>query len=251
MKSAKSLLAMMMAAVTLTTSCNKTDDATPANNQPNPQTPVVNDVDGALVSLKLNYSFSYPGIPPVPVEAQIGLATMFNNRNSSSYVDVGAVSVNSNGLDKQGNNSYMKFATIGQATTDLGFSNGSSWNIAGGNGVTGFSYNHNVAFPSYTGELPTKVTRSSGVSINISSYTSNADSVYVLIAAGNQHVLKHYAASAGTVTIPASELSSLPVVTNNTGIIEVDPFRYNIQTINGKKYAFIKEYAKVAYVNID
>lgn len=251
----KRIYFMMAVAIVLSStalvSCKKKDDATPSNTQPNPQTPVIGDVDGAFVSLKLNYMYSYPGIPSVPVTAEIGLATMFNNRNTSTYIDAGSISVNNNALEKQGNNSYFKFATIGQTPSDLGLSSGSNWNVAGANGITGLTYNDNAAFPLYKGELPSKITRSNGLSIDISAYTSNADSVYILIAVDKQSVLKRFPASARTATITASDLSALPVVTNNTAIFEVDPFRYSIQTINGKKYAFIKEFAKVAYVNID
>lgn len=245
------LATALVTSSTLFVSCKKTDDATPSNTQPNPQTPVIGDVDGALVSLKLNYVYSYPGIPAVPVTAEIGLATMFKSGSNNSYVDAGIISVNNNGLERQSNNSYLKFATIGQTPSDLALSSGSNWNVAGANGITGFTYNDNAAFPIYRGELPSKITRSSGVSIDISASTSNADSVYVLIAVGQQSVLKRYAASTRTATITASDLAALPAVTDNTAIIEVDPFRYTVQTLNGKKYAFIKEFAKVSYVNID
>jgi len=252
MKRTTFMLALSLAACSMfIVSCKKTDDPSPSNTQPNPQTPVVGNVDGALVSLKLNYTYSYPGIPSIPVTAQIGLATMFNNGSNSNLVDAGAISVNNNSLEKQSNNSYFKFATIGQTPDDLGMNNTSNWSVAGANGITGFTYNDNATFPVYSGELPSKITRSAGVNIDISAFTSNADSVYVLIAVGDQSVLKHYAANTRTANITAADLSSLPAVTDNTAIVEVDPFRYTVQTINGKKYAFIKEFAKVAYVNID
>lgn len=252
----KKLSLLFVPAVTLAvlfTSCKKTENANPANNTgPTPVSPTPGNVNGALVSLQMDYSYTNPNIPiPVTVTSEIGLSVFFTSPGATTYYDAGAVSVNSNNLDKANNNSYTKLATVGQTPSDMGFSGGSNWTVGGSGNVAAFSYNHTAAFPDYSGTLPTSVTKSAGLTISLSGNVSNADSVYVLLAAGNQSILKHVAASAASVSFTPNELAAFPNITDNTGIVEVDPFNMQIRDISGKTYAFIKEKAVVGNVNIN
>jgi len=246
-------------------SCDKNNTTTtPANNNNNNNnttttptatypTPSGSDISGALISIKMKYNTSVTGSPvPISLESQIGAAVFYSAPGSSTMVDAGAVSVNTVSLDKNAsNNSYSKMGTMGLTPATLDFDKGSNWNVGGSSSVTAFTYNHTTTFPEYTGTLPSTVTKASGITLSLSSEVSNADSVYVLVAAGNTSVLKAFAASATNIVIKASDLVGLPNVSDNTAIMEVCPFRYVMTTQNGKKYVAIKEQAVVQNVNIN
>ncbi|MBL7682430.1 MAG: hypothetical protein JNK00_03630 [Flavipsychrobacter sp.] len=249
-------------------SCVKTDDITPTTT-PTPTTPTTtgptppsptpsgSDISGVLVSIKMDYSTQPAGSPiPVTLVSEIGTAAFYNTPGGSTFVDAGTVSVNNNNLEKASNNAYTKLATTGLTPSSLDFGSGSSaksaWNVSGSGSVTAFSYTHTATFPDYSGTVPSSVTKASGLSFSFNSSTlSGADSVIVVIAAGSTTITKTYAANAGTVNISASDLSALPTVSDNTGIIEVCPYRWIFNTINGKKYVFIKEQAVVKNININ
>ncbi len=234
--------------------CKKVDNVTNPTNPtstPSAVTPTPGNVSGALISLQANYNYTNPQLPiPVDLKFETGLAVFFSSPGSSTHVDAGTVSVNSTNLDNS-SNTYSKTVLESQAAAMLSFDGGSSWNVAGAGSVAGFTYNHTTAFPSYTGTLPTTVTKASGLTVSISSFTSSADSVIVVLAAGSSSLTKTVVSSASSVTFTASELSGFPTVTDNTGIIQVDPWKATIVNKNGKDYAFIKEQANIGNININ
>lgn len=261
MKKLSYLLAPVLAFAVLATSCTKEEETKPTPTPtptpapgPTPPSPTPGgDISGALICINMVYSSTPAGSPfPIELNTEIGTAIFYSTPGGSTYVDAGAVSVNDNALEKQSNNTYTKFATAGMTPSDLKFTSGSNWNVAGSSSVTGFSHSHSSAFPIFSGTIPTSVTKSSGITLTLNSSTvSGADSVYVLVAAGNTSVLKSFAANAGTVTISASDLSALPNVSDNTALFEVCPFNYTFATKNGKRYVFVKEQAVVKNININ
>lgn len=252
------LSSAMMLAITFT-SCDKvkntvnnTTNPTQQTSGPTPQTPAPSDADGVLAAVKMKFKVEQAGFV-IDINSEIGVASFFSSTgNNSSFVDAGTVKLNNNDIEKQSNNSYLTMATTGQTPSDLGMSNGASWSVSGNGSVPSISYSHGSTFPTYTGSVPSSITKSSGLSLTFnSSNTSNADSVYVFISSGNATFFKGYAANAGSVTITSSELSSLPTVNDNTGILEILPVKMTMQTVSGKKYAFVKEEANVRYININ
>lgn len=258
--SMKNLSALFLAAGLALTlgSCQKDDStATPANTTPTPPSPTITRVGstvmaGTLASIRMSYEYTVPQVNvTVPIEIESAVAAFFGS-SGSSFVDAGAVAVNTNGLDKQSNNAYVKAGnfsatTTGQTGTSLGFDTGSSWTVAGSGSVPAFSYNHTADMPDYSGTLPTSITKSAGLTLPL--LITGSDSTYVLIAAGNKQLLKRVG-RASSVAFTAAELGTLPTVTNNTALIEVVPFKYSVVTLGGKPYAFVKEYAAVGNVNI-
>ena len=254
------------AMIVLTTSCDKkTTTTTPTTTTPTTTTsptppsptPTASDLYGGLVSIKMEYN-SQPAGSPIPITLNTELASAFFNitPGGTTFADAGTVSVNTYNLDKATNNSYTKMATVGQTPSSLDFGDGTSaksaWTVGGSGSVAGFSYSHNIAFPDYSGTLPSSITKSSGASFTFnSSSLSGADSVIVFIASGSTSFSKTYAANAGTVTISASDLASLTAVSDNTALLEVCPYKYNFVTLNSKKYVFIKEQAVVKNININ
>ncbi|RTQ44896.1 hypothetical protein EJV47_27210 [Hymenobacter gummosus] len=238
----------------LLTSCGKTKvDPTPATpTAPQAATPTIRNTSGTLVALRTDFTYSLAQAPvPVTLSLETGLAAFYNS-TPTPLLDAGAVRLNNNGLDKQGNNAYLKTATPGLSTpTDLGLSSGASWSVAGSGSVPALSYAHTVSFPSYGGTLPSSIAKASGLSIALSGQLSGADSVYVVVAAGDKMVLKRARGTAASVSFSAAELAALPTTSNSTlGYVEVIPFRYNLVTLGGRTYAFVKETAAISTVTI-
>ena len=255
---------LLAAALTLTLGACKKDTAptptpapaaVPTPTPPSPSLRTINGtaMGGVLVSLQMDYSYVFPQLP-VPFDLQIESAVaLFFNSATNTYLDAGAVSVNTKALDKSADNGYVKAggfsaSATGQTTTDLGFDMGSNWSVAGGSGIPTFTYSHSTPMPGYTGTLPTTITKASGLTLSLNA--SNADSVYVLLASGDKSILRRVGGRASSVTFTAAQLSILPANSNNTGLVEVIPFKYLITSFGNKPFVFVKEYAKVANVNV-
>lgn len=228
----------------------KTPDPKPSS--PAPYTPTPNNVDGLLTAVNMVMTIQQMGIT-VPVNSEMGYASFWNT--PGTLLEGGTVKLNNIELEKQSGNSYTKIATTGSTPADLDFSSGVDWNVTGnsGNGVPAITYSHGTTFPDYSGPaVPTSVTKSAGVTLSFtSSNVSNADSVYVVIAAGSVQVTKAFAPNAGSVTITAAELSNLPNVSDNTGLFQIVPTKVVVQNFGSKKYAFVKQQANMGYININ
>jgi hypothetical protein len=261
----KTLVMVSVSISILATACKKdkeTTPTTPTNNDsskvaasptaPMP-TPAGNGISGALLSIRMKYSMQQTGLPmPVDVNSETALAVFYDAAGSSTMADAGDVSVNTYKLDKQTNNSYLKNANVGTTPKDLNFSSTSEWKVVGSGSVTGFTYNHNSSFPTYSPSLPASITKNSGLSLTFNSSTiTNADSVYVVIAAGSKSITKSFSAKAGNVTISANEMQDLPVSNDNTAVLEVCPIDYMEGVVNGKNYIFMKELAVVRNITIN
>lgn len=247
----------------LLVSCKKSTPA-PAASSPVPTAPTPSfggDVKGTLVSLRINFSYdpnkfaSLPiTVPVVELEAETAIAVFSNDLSTGNYLDAGNVSVNTNAVEKLANNSYTKLAfDFVNSNFSLGFNDGSDWSVQGKGDVPAISYNHTQTFPGYSGKsgMPETASTTSNLTVSLSGI-SNADSVYVLFAANNKDILKRVGSSTSSVTFTAAEIQSLGTTGGKaTAYLEVCPFRYTIQTISSKKYAFIKEYAVVKNVTIN
>lgn len=263
MKRIKTITLTLFITSILFVSCKK-DTTAPANTSPVPSAPTPSfggDVKGALVSLRTSFSYdpnkfaSLPiTVPVVDLEAESGVAVFSNDLSTGNYLDAGAVSVNTNNLPKLSNNSYTKLAfDFVNSSFSLDFDGGSQWSVEGKGDVPAISYNHTQTFPNYTGRasMPETASTTSNLTVSLSGI-SNADSVYVLLVANNKEVLKRVGSSTSSVTFTAAEIQSVGTTGGNaTAYLEVCPFRYTIQTISTKQYAFIKEYAVVKNVTIN
>lgn len=246
------------------TSCDKTTTTptptpTPTPNPtptaPTPVTPTPSgNYWGVMVALKMTFSYTMPQLPmPVSIDTDMGIATFYSAAGSSTLVDAGTVSINSNDLKKETNNSYTVTATTGLTPSTLNLGSSVQWNVSGAGSISSFSYNHSGSFPDYDGTLPTTINKSQDLQIDLGNDISGADSVYIVIITQSKQIIKAVGGNPAPAkaTITASELSSLPTVSDGTAYIEVVPFRYAINTLSGKQYVFIKEQAVVGTVNIN
>lgn len=263
MKRLTKITLTLMIAAAFATSCKKaSNNLGNTSPVPSPPTPTFSgDVKGGLVSVRVNFSYdpnkfaSLPvTVPVVELDAESAVAVFSNDFSSGTFLNAGNVNVNSDALERLSNNSYTKLAfdyTSGDFS--LGFDGGSNWNVAGSGDVAAFSYNHTQSFPNYSGRssMPETASTSSSLTVSLSG-VSNADSVYVLLAAGDKSILKHVGGSASSVTFTAAEVASVGTTGGKaTGLLEVCPWRYIIQTFNSKQYAFVKEHAVVKNITIN
>lgn len=234
-------------------SCNKVKDilddpptATPT--APTAPTPSIADAHGVLVSVKMTFAYKNSMVPiPLEMNYDIASAVFPSSAGSSSFADVGEVSVNSHQLDKADNNSYYLMAGDGLNQSNLGFSGNSKWEV---NSLS-INYSHSSPFPNFSGDLPESVNRSEDLVVDLSGNISgNPDSVIVTVITPNKQLLKTVSGSTGKVTFTSSELSSLSEVTNNTAYIEVAPYSFIKETISGKNYYFIKEFVATQSINV-
>lgn len=240
-----------------TTTTTPTTPTTPTPTTPSAPTPMTPTVGGSywgvLVALKMQFSYAVTGAPyPVSIDYDMGIANFYNGAGSSTLVDAGTVSINSNDLEKQTSGSYYLSATTGLTPSTLGLTSGVQWQVAGGNGIPPINYTHTGSFPGYSGTLPSEINRSQDLVIDLGTKVTGADSVYIVIITADKQIIKAFDGNPAPAkaTITASELSSLPAVSDNTAYLEVVPFTYKMPTFSGKQFVSIKETAVVASVNI-
>ena len=228
------------------------DPVTPT--APTPPSPTVEGTWGALIALKMTFTYSQMGYN-MDVATQMGIGAFYTGVNSGTLVDAGVVKLNDIALDMNENKSYSKVASVGMTPSDMGIDNGVNWNVAGGNGIPSFTYTHTGGFPSFSGTIPETITRANGMSFTFSSGTvNNADSVYVFIISGSTNLLKSYAANAGPITISASDLNTLAASsTESPAYVEVIPWKFAVAEVgtSAKPMAFIKENAYVKSVTLN
>jgi hypothetical protein len=261
----KKLIYILVPALALSiVSCNKKDDTTPTPSTPvattpTPPSPSVEGVYGAFVSLVMTFSTTQAGYP-VDLNTESGLAAIYQNpwspTGTNTMIDAGTIKVNNNTLDKNANNAYSKIATIGQTPSDLGFSSGVNWTVTGNANFPAVNRNLTNYAPEFTGAVPATIARTSDLTLTFNaSTTAHADSVYVVLITGSTNKLWRYKATAGTVTIPASELSAFSATsTSNPGYIEVCPWNvqyYTEGTTTSRTCAYVREQAIVKSVTVN
>lgn len=237
-------------------SCKK-DSTTPAPN-PTPTTPTATQptniagADGVLGSIQFVYTVSQMGFD-VDLESEVGFAAMFQSRNNANtFVDAGAISLNSIALERQSNNTYVKTAMAGLTPSTFNMDSQSTWNVGGGNGHGAFNYTHTGTFPSVEpSALPSEINSVDGFTLNLSSAVSGMrDSIVIQITGSNKSVAKTVAGNASSINFSAAEVKDAGVTNGNTGFLQIAPYSFIIRTLSGKDYAFVKEYAYNKFITI-
>jgi hypothetical protein len=240
----KSALSFFLLALVVLSSCNKTEETTPA--------PTNNNTGGVSITLSNGYgvmaavtSVSYTTVAgiTVPVTTNTATAVFLASSGSSSYVDAGAVTLNGKALTKQSNNTYV----YQNLTNPLTFPP-VTWSVAGSASVPSINFTEDKPMPIFSGyeTLPASITKASGVTISLGSAVSNADSIYVIISGGNNsYVLKRLGGNASQAVFSASDLTSLGATT--VGMIQVAPWNYKVEDFNDLPYYFVNEtvYSKI------
>ena len=231
----------------LFTGCEKTEEIIDNNqNNTTPGTsntsPNLKDGYGVLAAVTSVSYTTVQGIT-IPVSTNTATAGFFSAPGANNMVDAGTVTLNSKTLTKSSNNAYV----YDKLTDPLSFSQ-VTWNVTGSSGVAAINYTDDKPMPDFSGynTLPATVTKANGLTVALGGSVSNADSVYVIVAGGNnQYVLKRMGGNASQCTFSASDLSVLSNTT--TGMIQVAPWNYKKEDFNDKPYYFVLEtvYSKI------
>ncbi len=247
----KTILLLSAAAIVAAgiSSCNKGTSSNTNNGNSAPSVSAPSDADGALAAVKVITTQTVAGYT-LPIN--IGTAAAWFGL-SSSFKDAGNLTIDGNGMTKSSNNAYV-FQPTTTTPTGLDFSSSSvTWNVTGNssNSITGFSYTDQSSFPSIDDvQTPSSVSHNAAFTLSASGYVSG-DSVIFVVSGGSGHV--SYIAPGGTTshTFSAAEMATVGAAGNNTGLLQIAPYRINHQTINGKSYYFVKETCANKFVTIN
>lgn len=230
-----------LSVLTVFSACKKEDDNPPATTPADP-VPTPTDADGVCVSIKSSSVITIPGFGDQTTF--LGLASAFFpvSGNTSSFNDAGTVSVNTIGLTKQSNNSYMFQPSQTNASIDFDSSN--DWSIGGSGNVPAFNYSNSTAIPKI-GNLTAGSTVNIGSDLtlgvdltNSATALNNPDSIYFGVYGTSGSVIVSKPGNITSYTFTAAEMSG---VGTGSGFVQIAAMKFNPQTLSGKKIYFINE----------
>lgn len=210
---------------------------------PQPFTPNFSGEYAALIAIKTITTTSTP-IGPVDFEAGTAVAA-FSTNSGSSFVGAGTVSVNSNNLTAQTNNSYVY--QIGQSNPNgISFSSNVDW---AGTGSTwnAFTTNTTQGFSAISDFSSGTVSTSSAYTINSGS-VANADSILYGVYGPNGSKTIIVGGSNTSHTFTAAEMSTIGA---GSGFVQVVGLNYDQQVIGAKDYWLINETVRTKSVTIN
>ncbi len=237
----RKIIYMMIAGVALMVAisgCKKKDNIDPTTN-PTTNTNYTSfsfpDSYGVMVAIK---SVSYQEVLGViiPVYLNTATAAFLSTPGASTFVDAGSVTVNSEPMTRNANNSYV----YDKLTTPLTFGD-VAWAVAGANGIPAFNYTDNNSWPAFGGynSLPGTISRATGLTVALGNNVDNADSVYLIVASNDgKYVISRVGGNASEITITAADLSS---VSEGGGLLQVVPWRYKKEDFDSKDIYFVLE----------
>lgn len=236
--------AICLAGLSILASCSKTETTTPSSNAPSVSYPT--DANGAMAAVKVITTQTVAGYV-VPIE--IGTAVAWFG-SASNFKDAGTVTCDGNTLSKS-NNAYV-YTPSQTSPEGLSFSSSTAWAASGNssNNINSFSYTDVSNFP-YISDISggDDVLTTGSFTLSASSYVSG-DSVIFVVSGPKKTItaIEHGAVSSHTFS--AAEMASVGTTGGKTGLVQIAPYRVNGQTINGKKYYFVKEACVSKFVNL-
>lgn len=244
MKKASKYFVFLLMASVLFTSCNKdeeeedtTPDPTPVAAPSNP-IPAPAGANGAFVAIQ---TVNYISTPLGTIYQPLGIgAALYGDLSTSTFQDAGAITLNTNALTKQSNNTYV-YTPAATNVTGIEFDGGISWTV-GGNSSTGApQFNHSAAKqmptgPNYTGS--TTIARNAEFTLSSSEAIVNADSVIFQLISPSGNVTKTVAGGTNAVTFTAAQMGALGA---GQGYLQIVPYNIEPATYSGKTFYFINE----------
>ena len=208
-----------------------------------------NDIDGSLQVVKQEF-VHIQGIDTTIRKHEIAYANFLSSQHHT-FGDAGTVSLNGIAVARTtypGGDSVYYYTMLYDTATPNTFHPDSNalWSVTGSGYIPAFSYSDTATFPGYKGHLPISVSKAAGLTLTIDATTVyGADSVFIIIADSiNNLVYKNVPAGAGAVTFTPSELLALHTTSGSATMpawLKVFPYRYTVQQIGGKQFAFVKE----------
>lgn len=227
----KNIICALLVGGFLMQSCEKEDlipeDPTDSTTQSSGTAaqPQIDGADGALWAVK---SHSTTTVAGQTINMTIGTGVAFFNDGvtATTFVEVGDVSLNSENLTKNDNNSYTSVPSQSQPT-GISFSSGVDWTVSGGNGIPAISKNVTLGFPTVNAiTSATTIDKSQSYTLTTSGVTG-ADSTLFIVGG----VTKTIVGNATTCTFSAAELSE---VTTGTSFIQIAAYTMMNEDVSGK-----------------
>lgn len=239
----KLFFAIGIACIAAFSSCKKDedDDNNQTTTSPENPMPTPSDADGVCVSIKSSVAVEVPSIGTQTTVT--GLAVAAFPGTGDSFIDAGNVTCNGSALSKFENNSY---AYTPDASNPLGlsFSSQNDWSVAGGGGITGFTYSNGTNIPTI-GKLTAPATVDVGSDLNLgidmsssSTQLNNPDSIYFGVYGPDGNL---FVAKAGTTTSHTFTAGDLGTVGTGSGYVQIAAVKFNKQTLSGQTIYFINE----------
>ena len=213
--------------------------------------PPMSNVSGVLVACKTSGIVIDTSGLPISYN-RMWEAAIFESQ-TNTFGDAGTVSINSVLLNGDRGYYYLHYDT----TPTWNESSSNHWVVSGTVTIPAISVDIPGTFPAFTDTLPTVISRAGDFSIELnSSNTLNADSGYVVIYCaprGSRLIGNVVSANGGVSKVNASELiylqngnapfnsRSLASQGYYGGLIMLVLYNHSIQTIGGKKFAFVKQ----------
>lgn len=256
----KTLSLLALAGTFLVTACKKKEEIIPDNPvtttgttgsttstpvTPTAVTPSLSDADGVCIATKLNTTMSIPNTT-MTVNTVIGsaVASLYSATGGTVLTDGGTVAANDSALTKQSNNAYIFMPK----STGISYNSNSRWNVSGNGTVPAFSYTA-YGFPGTpTVNNVTSVSRGAAFTMTTNSI-SNADSVCFQITAGSKTIFKIKGGNQTSHTFSATEMGTLDATSN--GFLTITGYKFNTNTVSGKKYYFINLSTKNQMVSVN
>lgn len=226
--------------------CEKDEDIIPETPESPAaeQAPPAPNFAGADGSMWAVNNISTTEVLGMVVDTEIGIAVAaFNSDgNFNNLVDVGAVQVDGNTLQKQSNNAYTLLPGLTNPS-GISYNNDVVWEVAGGSGFSAFNFTSQIDWP-YAADITSggTVSKSQGYTITCGE-VNNADSVLFLIGG----VMKTIPGNANSCNFTAGELSGLA---NGTNIVQVAAYASQPQNFDGKTVYIGKEAVRSKTVTI-
>jgi len=247
----KKLSFAIVACTFILVSCSKKDNTTPvippSSTNSTAPTPSFSAGDGFLVALNSKTKTTVYGIPS---ETIIGTAVAgFGNLLSKTYVNAGAVTINTKALTKNANNVYF-FTPSYTTPTGLDFSTSINWNIAGAGATPAFTHDATSQGMPFVDEIGGSYTTiNSAVDFTLSSLSgiSNSDSVYFQISGPSGYLLKRKGSNNSSAFFTASEIQTLG---KGTGSLVIAPWNLTTKNVSGKTIYVINETAVSRIIKI-
>lgn len=186
--------------------------------------PIVDNVNGMLLSVKVEENIK--GEMKI---SELASAEFYDEPSNTAYPPsktyAGQVIINEIPLNHSEDNQYSREGIDGRIIEDLNFEEGVMWTVQGDDGIPPMHLGLSNNFSEYSGEFPSVIDRNKGLTFTFDANTVKySDSVFVAISAGDKLIVKRYSAKAGTVSIPASELTDLQKCTAlKPGYLQISP----------------------------
>jgi hypothetical protein len=237
----KNLFYLLLAVTISFSSCKKDeeeeDPTTPTASAPANPIPAPAGADGALVAVHTATYIDAPFVGEIYQPIGLGVA-VFGNLSSGSFVNAGTVSLNSNNLAAQSNNSYV-YTPSATSVSGIDLSSNIDWNVSGGNGFGAFTASPSNEIPSgpkYSGA--TTIARTSAFTLSSSTEIISADSTIFSVISPTNTLIKVVAGNVQSVEFSAAEMGTLGA---GSGYVQITPYNYELQTLGGKQICLINE----------